>query len=81
MSSIILNINNKRRLNVIHSTVFLLLRYSAQAPRLFFLLCGEEIAYLGEENFFHADYDATLASVYGSAANPDNLVVEGGVVD
>ena len=40
-----------------------------------------EIAKLGEENFFHADYEATLASVYGSAANPDNLVVEGGVVD
>ncbi len=42
---------------------------------------NDEIKALGEENFFHADYDATLASVYGSAANPDNLVVEGGVVD
>ena len=42
---------------------------------------NDEIKALGNENFFHADYDATLASVYGSAANPDSLVVEGGVVD
>lgn len=40
-----------------------------------------EIEALGEENFFHADYEATLADVYGDAANPDNLVVEGGKVD
>lgn len=42
---------------------------------------NDEIQALGEENFFHADYEATLASVYGDAANPDNLVVEGGKVD
>jgi len=42
---------------------------------------NDEIKTLGNENFFHADYDATLASVYGAAANPDSLVVEGGVVD
>lgn len=42
---------------------------------------NDEIEALGEENFFHADYKATLASVYGDAANPDNLVVEGGKVD
>ena len=42
---------------------------------------NDEIKSLGNENFFHADYDATLASVYGAAANPDSLVVEGGVVD
>ena len=42
---------------------------------------NDEIKALGNENFFHADYDATLAAVYGAAANPDNLVVEGGVVD
>ena len=42
---------------------------------------NDEIKALGNENFFHADYDATLASVYGAAANPDSLVVEGGVVD
>lgn len=40
-----------------------------------------EIETLGKENFFHADYQATLASVYGDAANPDNLVVEGGKVE
>ena len=40
-----------------------------------------EIETLGKENFFHADYQATLASVYGDAANPDNLVVEGGKVN
>lgn len=40
-----------------------------------------EIETLGKENFFHADYEATLASVYGDAANPDNLVVEGGKVE
>lgn len=42
---------------------------------------NDEIEALGEENFFHADYEATLADVYGEAANPDNLVVEGGKVD
>lgn len=42
---------------------------------------NDEIKTLGEENFFHKDYEATLASVYGEAANPDSLVVEGGVVD
>ena len=40
-----------------------------------------EIEALGEENFFHADYEATLAEVYGEAADPDSLVVEGGKVD
>lgn len=42
---------------------------------------NDEIETLGEENFFHADYEATLADVYGDAANPDNLVVEGGKLD
>lgn len=42
---------------------------------------NEEIEALGKENFFHADYEATLADVYGDAANPDNLVVEGGKVE
>ena len=37
-----------------------------------------EIESLGEEQFFHADYDATLAPVYGEAADPEALVVEGG---
>ena len=42
---------------------------------------NDEIEALGKENFFHADYEATLADVYGDAANPDNLVVEGGKVE
>ena len=42
---------------------------------------NEEIKALGAENFFHADYEQTLAPVYGEAADPDALVVEGGIVD
>lgn len=41
---------------------------------------NSEIQALAEENFFHADYDATLKEVYGDAVNPDSLVVEGGVI-
>lgn len=37
-----------------------------------------EIVSLGEENFFHADYEATLLDTYG-ADYEDTLVVEGGV--
>lgn len=40
-----------------------------------------EIESLGEEQFFHADYDATLAPVYGETADPEALVVEGGKVE
>ncbi len=39
---------------------------------------NEEIKSLADEQFFHADYDATLASVYGDTVDKDNLVVEGG---
>lgn len=42
---------------------------------------NQEIEALGAENFFHADYDATLAPVYGDAADPDSLVVEGGKIN
>lgn len=42
---------------------------------------NQEIETLGGENFFHADYEATLAPVYGAATNPDSLLVEGGKVD
>ena len=42
---------------------------------------NDEIKALGVENFFHADYEATLRSVYGEAADADSLVVEGGVVE
>lgn len=39
---------------------------------------NEEIKKLGKDNFFHKNYEMTLAPVYGSAVNPDDLVVEGG---
>ena len=38
---------------------------------------NEEIRALGEENFFHADYEATLLDTYGKEYE-DTLVVEGG---
>lgn len=41
---------------------------------------NEEIKTLGKENFFHADYEATLRSVYGADSDADSLVVEGGVL-
>ena len=40
---------------------------------------NNQLVELGEENFFHKDYEQTLAPVYGDAATPDDLVVEGGV--
>lgn len=40
---------------------------------------NNQLVELGEEQFFHADYAKTLEPVYGDAANPDDLVVEGGV--
>ena len=40
---------------------------------------NEEIIALGEENFFHADYEATLLDTYG-AEYEDTLVIEGGAV-
>ncbi len=39
---------------------------------------NDEIKALGKENFFHADYEATLRSVYGPNSDADSLVVEGG---
>lgn len=39
---------------------------------------NDEIKSLGNENFFHADYEATLRQVYGPDSNADSLVVEGG---
>ncbi|MBQ8068561.1 MAG: cysteine ABC transporter substrate-binding protein [Solobacterium sp.] len=42
---------------------------------------NDEIKTLGEEQFFHADYEATLREVYGADSNADDLVVEGGVID
>ena len=40
---------------------------------------NEEIKTLGSENFFHADYEATLIDTYGKDYE-ETLVVEGGVV-
>ena len=40
---------------------------------------NDEIVALGNENFFHADYEATLVDTYGLDYE-DTLVVEGGVV-
>ena len=42
---------------------------------------NDEITSLADENFFHNDYDATLADVYGPTVDKENLVVEGGVVE
>ena len=40
---------------------------------------NNELVDLGQENFFHKDYEQTLAPVYGDAATADDLVVEGGL--
>jgi polar amino acid transport system substrate-binding protein len=42
---------------------------------------NEEIESLADEEFFHADYKATLEPVYGSNIDIDSLVVEGGKLD
>lgn len=42
---------------------------------------NDEIVALGEENFFHTNYDETLAPVYGDTVDPDSLVVESGIVE
>lgn len=39
---------------------------------------NDEIKSLGNENFFHTDYESTLRQVYGPDSNADSLVVEGG---
>ena len=39
---------------------------------------NNQLVDLGEEDFFHKDYELTLAPVYGDAASADDLVVEGG---
>ena len=41
---------------------------------------NEEIESLAEEQFFHADYDATLVDTYGEEYK-EELVVEGGVTE
>lgn len=39
---------------------------------------NQEVDKLGKEGFFHKDYEETLRPVYGDAANPDDIVIEGG---
>lgn len=41
---------------------------------------NDEIVKLGKDDFFHKDYQETLAPVYGDEVNPDEIVVEGGEV-
>lgn len=42
---------------------------------------NEEIESLAEEQFFHKDFEETLKPVYGADINPEDLVVEGGIVE
>ena len=42
---------------------------------------NDEIKSLADEQFFHKDFEETLKPVYGDNINPEDLVVEGGVVD
>lgn len=42
---------------------------------------NDEIKTLAKEKFFHKDFDEALKSVYGDSIDPENLVVEGGVVE
>lgn len=42
---------------------------------------NEKIVELGEEEFFHKNFEETLAPAYGEAADADSIVVEGGVVE
>jgi polar amino acid transport system substrate-binding protein len=39
-----------------------------------------ELKKLGTENFIHKAYDEALEPFYGDTVNPEDLVVEGGVV-
>ncbi len=42
---------------------------------------NNDIESLEEEQFFHKDFEETLAPVYGDSVDADNLVVEGGKVE
>lgn len=42
---------------------------------------NKEIGSLAEEQFFHKDFEETLKPVYGADINPEDLVVEGGIVE
>lgn len=42
---------------------------------------NEEIKHLEEEQFFHKNFEETLAPVYGNNVAPENLVIEGGKIE
>lgn len=42
---------------------------------------NEEIVRLGQENFFHKNYEATLKPIYGDSVDPETVVIEGGVLN
>ncbi|HAX52823.1 cysteine ABC transporter substrate-binding protein [Muricomes intestini] len=42
---------------------------------------NEEIKSLADEQFFHKDFEETLEPVYGDSIAPDEIVVEGGIVE
>ena len=50
---------------------------TAAWPETLLNAINDEIKALGKENFFHADYEATLVDTYGTDYE-DSLVVEGG---
>lgn len=39
-----------------------------------------ELTKLGEEKFFHKDFEETLKPAYGDSVNPEDVVVEGGAI-
>lgn len=39
---------------------------------------NQNLTQLGQEQFFHQDFEKTLKPVYGAGVNPEDLVVEGG---
>lgn len=41
---------------------------------------NDDLTKLGEQQFFHEAYQKTLEPAYGDVVNPDDIVVEGGVV-
>lgn len=41
---------------------------------------NDHLAQLGNEQFFHDNFNKTLKPVYGDTVNPDDLVVEGGTI-
>jgi len=41
---------------------------------------NEELEKLGKENFMHKNYEETLRPAYGDSINPDDVVIEGGVL-